>query len=656
MAVKGSVPSNAAWVVDRLISVSRASGLYQNMTASNHFNPFYGRDAMICSFPSSTLETDYGYDSFGRMNGVSCGASQVAYGYLPDSDLLETTSFSSSSGVVLTTARQWDYGFRLGSIGNVANGTTITSHSYTYDALNRRTEAQLEDGSYWGYSYDDRNELTGAGRNWPDNTAVAGQQYGYGFDNIGNRTSAQFGSVGSLSTVSYTANSLNEYTGIVTPGSKDIMGLAIATNTVTVNGGVADRKGEFFHKAINVANSGGPVWQEVTNCAGTSTVTGGLVFPAGSQTHVYDADGNLTSDGIWTYQWDAENRLISMSMTNISGIANSNRLRLDFAYDYMNRRISKIVSTNSGSAFVPQSTNYFIYDGWNLIAVFTPAGAIQQSFVWGLDLRGTMANAGGVGGLLAIANSGTNYFASYDGNGNITGLINGTDKSTSARYEYSPFGELIRATGPMAKTNPFRFSTKFCDDESGLDYYGYRYYNSTTGRWMGRDSAGEDKGGINLFNFVDNDPISQVDTLGDWTFGIGLTGGSTLFVAVGVDVGIYIGRDPKTGRWSWGVLAEPKIGAGAGISLAGGVFAGWTSAASVKDLKGLSYELGASLGEGAIFGADLSTGATGLGQNTLPYEGIAGSLTAGIGTLAEAHMVLSVVAGYDSDSGWGDGD
>ena len=86
-----------------------------------------------------------------------------------------------------------------------------------------------------------------------------------------------------------------------------------------------------------------------------------------------------------------------------------------------------------------------------------------------------------------MASSGTNYFTTYDGNGNITGLINGTDKSTSARYEYSPFGELIRATGLMAKANPFRFSTKYCDDESGLIYYGYRYYNSPQGRWIGRD-------------------------------------------------------------------------------------------------------------------------------------------------------------------------
>ena len=270
----------------------------------------------------------------------------------------------------------------------------------------------------------------------------------------------------------------------------------------------------YFHSQISIANGGGPLWQNVSITAGATT-NGGLVFPANSQSLTYDADGNLTFDGIWNYSWDAANRLVSMNMTNISGIAPSNRLRLDFAYDNMNRRVSKVVWTNStGSTFVPQATNYFIYDGWNLIAVFNPAGTVQQSFLWGNDLSGTMANAGGIGGLLAMANSGTNYFATYDGNGNITGLINGADKSTGARYEYSPLGEALRATGPMAKVNPFRFSTKFCDDESGLVNYGYRYYSPTIGRWLGRDSAGEQKGGDNLFVFCNNSSINFVDNDG----------------------------------------------------------------------------------------------------------------------------------------------
>src|SRR6266403_1857079 len=57
-----------------------------------------------------------------------------------------------------------------------------------------------------------------------------------------------------------------------------------------------------------------------------------------------------------------------------------------------------------------------------------------------------------------------------------------------------PFGELLRATGPMAKVSPFRFSTKYQDDETDLLYYGYRYYNASTGRWISRDPVGESGG------------------------------------------------------------------------------------------------------------------------------------------------------------------
>jgi len=57
--------------------------------------------------------------------------------------------------------------------------------------------------------------------------------------------------------------------------------------------------------------------------------------------------------------------------------------------------------------------------------------------------------------------------------------------------EYGPFGEVLRATGPMAKLNPFRFSTKYDDDEIDLLYYGRRYYNPSTGRWPSRDPINE---------------------------------------------------------------------------------------------------------------------------------------------------------------------
>jgi RHS repeat-associated protein len=102
-----------------------------------------------------------------------------------------------------------------------------------------------------------------------------------------------------------------------------------------------------------------------------------------------------------------------------------------------------------------------------------------------------------VGGLLLVTDyegTTTYHWPAYDGNGNVAALVAQADGSLSARYEYGPFGEAIRATGVMGKKNPIRFSTKYTDDQTGLLYYGYRYYNPTTGRWISRDPI-EERGG-----------------------------------------------------------------------------------------------------------------------------------------------------------------
>jgi RHS repeat-associated protein len=107
------------------------------------------------------------------------------------------------------------------------------------------------------------------------------------------------------------------------------------------------------------------------------------------------------------------------------------------------------------------------------------------------------------------------HFVAYDGNGNVSALVKASDGSVSARYEYGPFAEPVRVTGPLADAQPIRFSTKWTDLESGFLYYGYRYYNPSTGRWLSRDPIEED-GGPDLYDFVGNDPLQRVDVDGRW--------------------------------------------------------------------------------------------------------------------------------------------
>ena len=154
-----------------------------------------------------------------------------------------------------------------------------------------------------------------------------------------------------------------------------------------------------------------------------------------------------------------------------------------------------------------------------------------KAYMWGLDASGSMQGAGGVGGLLMVnAGSGGVHFPAYDLNGNVMGLVNATNGIISAKYEYGPFGEVFCSVGNMAKVNPFGFSTKYTDSETDLVYYGYRYYSPALGRWLSRDPI-EERGGLNLYGFVNNDPVNMWDENGLF-FTWEITGGNVDFDTV----------------------------------------------------------------------------------------------------------------------------
>jgi RHS repeat-associated protein len=144
------------------------------------------------------------------------------------------------------------------------------------------------------------------------------------------------------------------------------------------------------------------------------------------------------------------------------------------------------------------------------------SNAIVRTYVWGTDLSGSVQGAGGVGGLLfsnLAALSSPLHAACYDGNGNVMGLVDMALGTQSAAYEYNAFGEALIVDGVAAHANVFRFSSKFTDDETDLLYYGQRYYNPSTGRWLSRDPIGE-RGGANVYSFLSNNCGNGYDALG----------------------------------------------------------------------------------------------------------------------------------------------
>jgi RHS repeat-associated protein len=451
------------------------------------------------------------------------------YAYLPNSRLVGTVaSTNNATGKGMLLSRTWDRLNRLTTIQAQGFPTAAAGHpigfTYQYNDANQRTRADLADGTYWVYQYDALGQVISGRRHWDDGTLVAGQDFDYAFDDIGNRDKTG----GRASAVSdYSNNHLNQYTQRTVPTKLDILGLANPTAGVQVwkdsdSPSTASRRGEYFHHALTVANGTYPLVTAKSLYGATETTTLGRSFvPPATETFGYDSDGNLTSDGRWTaYVWDGENRLVEMRRD--TSTPTEARQKLTFEYDHLGRRIRKILFTHNGTNWVEQRDTLYLYDGWNLVAEFDKnnSNATLRTYVWGTDLSGSMTGAGGVGGLLWVNNSQTTgglptgiQFVAYDGNGNVGGLIAASDGSSTARYEYGPFGEPLRATGALAGANPIRWSTKVTDDEGGLVYYGYRYYNPGTGRWLNRDPI-EERGGLNVIGFVSGNAVSFVDVLG----------------------------------------------------------------------------------------------------------------------------------------------
>lgn len=409
-----------------------------------------------------TAEGSQTYDigQRGRVSSASYDGISTTYSYL--SNAASVGSVATGGTYVVQNSYEPNRHLRTG-VESRYNGSVKARHSYTYDTLGRRSTA-LQEGEAFGaatyqrYEYTDRSEVaaaksyTGTNVNSTANP-IAGRQHVQAYDGAGNRL--------------------------------------WRTST---NGAPAEEQ-VVYNKLNNIQ---------------TSTLSGVSV------SFSYDLDGNLTGDGRWQYAYDGENRLWRMETSPSARASGQAWWVLEFRYDYQGRRVQKSVYDGSTGNLV--SARRYLYDGWNLVGEYDAqagtCGTRLRSYQWGLDVTGAIHGSGGVGGLLQIVDHALSkrLYPCYDANGNVTALVNGATGSVEAKYEYGPFGQTVSITGTYT-ANPFRFSTKFTDEETGLLYYGHRFYSPTQGRFINRDPI-EESGGIKLYGFCLNDPVNLWDVLG----------------------------------------------------------------------------------------------------------------------------------------------
>ncbi|MEO7697896.1 MAG: RHS repeat-associated core domain-containing protein [Opitutus sp.] len=493
--------------------------------------------------PTSDSNVDYTFDAYGRFANVSAvlagvSAASYTYGYAADSNLIATLTETVSS---LLQSRTYEaHRDLVMQYSSALPSRNLATYLYTNDDLGRRI-SKVETGELFSrygsgivtkYGYNARSEVissqTYLGTSLAVDTAAAGnalqgRSFYYGYDSIGNRQATTTNGQSS----SYSTNNLNQIVSRSTPAFADVAGAAASNATVLVGGQTTTRQFDYFYRQHPVDNpyTDRPFW---TNLSVSATAPGAtsasenrffyLAKPL--EQFTYDLDGNLLSDGRWDYTWDAENRLTSMTITSVAQLGGLSPRSLQFRYDYLGRRVEKMVYDNGASTATTHIRFIYGSGDWNLLAEYDGlnSNAMVRVYAWGLDLSHSQNGAGGVGGLLVIRDvtTSTTYLPTYDANGNVFSLVvPGPGTGTiAATYEYSAFGETIRATGTFADKNPFRYSAKYTDSETQLIYYGYRFYNPGTGRFLGRDPI-EEHGGKNLYGFLGNSsPVNSWDLLG----------------------------------------------------------------------------------------------------------------------------------------------
>jgi len=253
------------------------------------------------------------------------------------------------------------------------------------------------------------------------------------------------------------------------------------------------------------------------------------------------------------FEWDAENRLTAAYPAS----PRTGDQKVEFRYDYLNRRIQKKVFdwTASGWSSTPSLERRYVWAGHLLLMELDGNNQPVRKYTWGLDLAGqsgqvnSLEGAGGIGGLLAVydlndtpgaeqTGDDLQYIYAYDGNGNVVQVLDWSASSATAaivaKYEYDPYGNVVAQAGDYAERNPIRFSTKQWDDETGFGYWEQRYYSPRLGRWMSEDPyselgwpanrSGAGRAGVawrsgslgrivsdNRYEFVLNNPLGWVD-------------------------------------------------------------------------------------------------------------------------------------------------
>ena len=401
----------------------------------------------------------YNYDQANRILGENLNGQSTAYGYdIPNNK--RNLTYPSGRNI----EENYDQRSRL----EIIKDTGVDLATFQYDLGNRITQKTYANGTQSFLNYNDNNWTTQITHNNGNNFA----DLFYTHDKEGNKTSTEF-----LHKTDHSEK--YEY--------DDIYRLTNFQKGILANGNIATptTQTQYNLDALGNRNSitkDGNITDYLVNEMNEHTLIEPL-FVAPTN----DDNGNLTSDGSKIFQYNFENRLLSIDDS------------INYAYGPFGRRLQKNVNV--------KITDYY-YDGARVVEEQDETNATVTTFVYGTWIDDVVNMQRGE----------ANYFYHQNHLGSVVAVTNATGNLTE-QYEYDAYGKvtIYNATFDILTNsiidNPYLFTGRRLDSESGLYYYRARHYDAATGRFMQRDPLGY-VDGMNLFEYVGGNVVSLIDPLG----------------------------------------------------------------------------------------------------------------------------------------------
>ena len=438
------------------------------------------------TYPSGTIgAVSFGYDGYGRRSAMSDGTGSQTYAYDDANDL--TSKSVTWTGIA---AKTFSYAFYpSGSRSGMSAAGQV--FSYGYDKDGRMTGLVNPAGEQTAWAYRDNGWLQAKMLGNASSGTVATTAY---TQNALGQVTDLLNQSGTGTTLSHFASMAYDGAGNRTSVTASLTGAPASYNGTT---GYTYDYGQTANPALNrsqltkeQSTRAGNYTNNFAYDGGTSTGPGNPTsFKGAAQTFNannqqtgsgfgYDGNGNPTTYKNNALAFDPENRMTAYSTVQTDG------------YSGDGLRTWK----QTGGV-----RTYFLYDGEQAIAEYSSAGAI------------TAANTYGADGLVSRRSSSTTTFYTFDERGNVAQRFGSTGSLISSDL-YDGYGSKT-STGGAAVLGFEAQAGYYTDTETGLILCTHRFYDPQNGRWLTRDPLGY-AGGVNLYGYVGNNPINEMDSTG----------------------------------------------------------------------------------------------------------------------------------------------